>query len=320
MSLDDIFHKIETQFGERSTLSIGEEITKIPTGIFAIDMSVGLQGLPTGKIIELYGKESAGKSLLMYSVIAAIQKKDGTVVLFDKEITIDINYVTGLGVQSDKLLVSNPSTGEETFDIIKELILSNEIDLIVLDSLASIVSEKEFDVVVSKNHTSHQKRLIKRTLKKLVGVMINSKTSIIFINQVRYTMGKYSKEIPACGGVLNSYASLRYHIKKLKYLKKDDEDYYGIRVKLSIIKNMVSKISIDSEFDMLFNSKFPLVNEVIDLSVKHNIISKSGPWYIYNGATICQGRDNFINHLKNNNSLYNELRNKIEEAVSNVCM
>ena len=295
-AIDAAMGQIEKQFGKGSIMRLGANsavaIPVISTGSLDLDIALGIGGLPVGRIVEIYGPESSGKTTLMLSTIAQAQKKGGIAAFIDAEHALDPSYAKKLGVNIDDLLVSQPDNGEEALEICESLVRSNAIDIIVIDSVAALVPKAEIEGDMGDSHMGLQARLMSQALRKLTGTISKSKTTVVFINQIRMKIGVMfgSPETTTGGNALKFYASVRMDIRKIETLK-DKEDPIGNRVRVKVVKNKCAPPFKQAEFDVMFNSGINKESSIIDLAVKHEIIVKGGSWYSYNGEKIGQGKE-----------------------------
>ena len=320
-ALDSAILQIEKQFGKGSIMRLGGDSTKvqipaIPTGSLELDIALGIGGIPRGRVIEIYGPESSGKTTLTLHMVAEAQKAGGVAAFVDAEHALDPQYAAKLGVKTDDLLVSQPDTGEEALEITEALVRSNAIDLIVVDSVAALVPKAEIDGDMGDAHMGLQARLMSQALRKLTGIIAKSNTSVIFINQIRYKIGVMfgSPETTTGGNALKFYSSVRLDIRKIETLKSG-EDPIGTKVRIKVVKNKVAPPFKQVEFDVMFNSGISREGGVLDLGVNYEIIKKSGTWYSYNEDRIGQGRENVKNYLKENPAIFADIENKIKIAA-----
>ena len=295
--------QIEKQFGKGSIMKLGDdsinnEIGFIPTGALELDFALGIGGLPKGRIIEIYGPESSGKTTLCLSVVAQSQKKGGIAAFVDAEHALDPSHASMLGVNIDDLLVAQPDNGEEALEITESLVRSNALDVIVVDSVAALVPKSELDGNMGDAQVGMHARLMSQALRKLTGTIKKTNTTVIFINQIRHKIGVMfgSPETTTGGNALKFYASVRMDIRRIETLKKADEAY-GNRVRVKVVKNKVAPPFRMAEFDILFNAGISREGCLLDLGVKHEFVERTGTWYSYNGNRIGQGRDNARNFL-----------------------
>lgn len=307
---------IEKQFGKGSIMKLGEagnhNVETVSTGSLSLDLALGAGGVPKGRIIEIYGPESSGKTTLAYHVIAQAQKNGGIAAFIDAEHALDPEYAKNIGVDIDRLLISQPDTGEQALEIAETLVRSNSIDVLVVDSVAALVPRAEIEGDMGDSHMGLQARLMSQALRKLTGVISKTNTVVIFINQIRMKIGVMfgNPETTAGGQALKFYSSVRMDIRRMEQLK-DGENVIGNKVKVKIVKNKVAPPFRTAEFDIMFNEGISKVGEIVDLGVKYNIVNKSGAWYEYEGNKIGQGREAAKQYLRDNS----KIAEKIEEQV-----
>jgi len=311
--------QITKQFGDGSIMKLGEahkvDVEVIPSGSLSLDLALG-GGYPKGRIIEIYGPESSGKTTLTLHAIAEIQKQGGTAAFIDAEHALDPSYAKRLGVDTENLLVSQPDNGEQALEITETLVRSNAVDLIVVDSVAALTPQAEIDGDMGDSHVGLQARLMSQALRKLTGHIKKTNTLVVFINQIRMKIGVMfgSPETTTGGNALKFYASVRLDIRRTGQIKKGD-DVIGNETKVKVIKNKVAPPFRQAEFDILYGEGVSWEGELIDLGVKYDIVEKSGAWYSYNGAKIGQGKDNVRVWLKENPDVANEIDSKIRAAA-----
>ena len=311
--------QIEKQFGKGSIMKLGtdEVISDIPaisTGSLGLDIALGVGGMPRGRVIEIFGPESSGKTTLTLHIIAEAQKAGGTTAFIDAEHALDVNYAKKLGVKTDELLISQPDTGEQALEVTEMLVRSGAIDVIVIDSVAALVPKAEIEGEMGDAHMGLQARLMSQALRKLTAVISKSQTTVIFINQIRMKIGVMfgNPETTTGGNALKFYSSVRLDIRKVSAIK-EGEDVIGNRVRVKVVKNKVAPPFKQAEFDVMFNEGISKMGEVVDLAVEKNIIAKSGAWYSYKDERVGQGRENAIKYLKDNTASANEIESKIKE-------
>ena len=320
-ALDVAMGQIEKQFGKGSVMKLGEfkamEVEAIPTGALTLDVALGIGGIPKGRIIEIFGPESSGKTTLALHAIAESQKAGGTAAFIDAEHALDPVYAKKLGVDIDNLIVSQPDTGEQALEITEALVRSGAIDIIVVDSVAALVPKAEIDGDMGDTHVALQARLMSQALRKLAGVLNKSKTAIIFINQLREKVGIMfgNPETTPGGRALKFYASVRLDIRRIENIKQDGE-VIGNRTRVKVVKNKVAPPFREAEFDILYGEGISKEGSILDLAVNLNIIEKSGAWFSYNGAKIGQGRENVKRYLKENPKILAEVEQKIRDNYS----
>ena len=319
-ALETALAQIEKQFGKGSVMRLGDEnrppIQVIPTGSVAVDVALGVGGLPRGRIIEIYGPESSGKTTLALHAIANAQKLGGIAAFIDAEHALDPEYAQKLGVDIDALLVSQPDTGEQALEIADMLVRSGAISLIVIDSVAALVPRAEIEGEMGDSHMGLQARLMSQALRKLTGALSNSRTTMIFINQLREKIGVMfgSPETTTGGKALKFYASIRIDIRRIEALK-DGTDIVGNRTRVKIVKNKVAPPFKQAEFDILYGHGISREGSLIDMGVDQGIVKKSGAWYTYENDQLGQGKENARQFLIDNPELANEIETKILTAL-----
>ena len=317
-ALEAAMGQIEKQFGKGSVMKLGEfqamNIEAIPTGALGLDIALGIGGVPRGRIIEIYGPESSGKTTLALHIIAEAQKMNGEAAFIDAEHALDPVYAKHLGVDIDNLIVSQPDTGEQALEIAEALTRSGAIDVIVVDSVAALVPKAEIDGDMGDSHMGLQARLMSQALRKLAGAINKSKTVIIFINQLREKIGVMfgNPETTTGGRALKFYASVRLDIRKIENIKQDGE-VVGNRARVKIIKNKVAPPFREAEFDIVYGKGISKEGNILDMAVNLDIIEKSGSWFSYNGEKIGQGRENVKLYLKNNPEIMEEVEKKVRD-------
>ena len=315
-ALEAAMSQIEKQFGKGSVMKLGEfkamEVEAIPTGALSLDMALGIGGVPRGRIIEVFGPESSGKTTLALHVIAEAQKMGGEAAFIDAEHALDPVYAKKLGVDIDNLIVSQPDTGEQALEITEALVRSGALDVIVVDSVAALVPKAEIDGDMGDSHMGLQARLMSQALRKLAGAINKSKTVLIFINQLREKIGVMfgNPETTTGGRALKFYASVRLDIRKIENIKQDGE-VKGNRVRVKVIKNKVAPPFREAEFDVVYGEGISKAGNILDMAVNMDIIEKSGSWFSYNGERIGQGRENVKNYLKENPDVLQEVEEKV---------
>ncbi|MFZ3091466.1 MAG: recombinase RecA [Nitrospirota bacterium] len=312
--------QIEKQFGKGSIMRLGaDEVISdapvIPTGSLGLDIALGIGGVPKGRVIEIFGPESSGKTTLTLHIISEAQKAGGSAAFIDAEHALDANYARKLGIKTEELLISQPDTGEQALEVAEMLVRSGAIDIIVIDSVAALVPKAEIEGEMGDAHMGLQARLMSQALRKLTAVISKSQTTVIFINQIRMKIGVMfgNPETTTGGNALKFYSSVRLDIRKVSAIK-DGEEVTGNRVRVKVVKNKVAPPFKQAEFDVMFNEGISKIGEIVDLGAEKGIIEKSGAWYSYNGERIGQGRENAIKFLKDNTAIANEIENKIRVA------
>ena len=323
-SLETTISKIEKDFGKGAIMRLGDKtgvgVESIPTGVLSLDVALGIGGVPRGRIIEIYGPESSGKTTLAQHIIAEAQLKGGIAAFVDAEHALDPEYAKNLGVDIDQLLVSQPDTGEQALEITEELVRSGAVDVVVIDSVAALVPKAEIDGEMGDPHMGLQARLMSQALRKLTGIVGKTRTTVIFINQLRQKIGIMfgNPETTTGGNALKYYASLRMDIRRIETLKRDGQEY-GNRVRVKVVKNKVAPPFRISEFDIIYGEGVSKVGCILDAAVDMNIVNKSGSWYSYQEGKLGQGRDKAVEFLKENPGLLSEIeasvRNRIKSAV-----
>ena len=320
-ALEVAMGQIEKQFGKGSVMKLGEykamEVEAIPTGALTLDVALGIGGIPKGRIIEIFGPESSGKTTLALHAVAESQKMGGTAAFIDAEHALDPIYAKKLGVDIDNLIVSQPDTGEQALEIAEALVRSGAIDIIVIDSVAALVPKAEIDGDMGDTHVALQARLMSQALRKLAGVLNKSKTAIIFINQLREKVGIMfgNPETTPGGRALKFYASVRLDIRRIENIKVNGE-VIGNRTRVKVVKNKVAPPFREAEFDILYGEGISKTGSILDLAVNLDIIEKSGAWFSYNGAKIGQGRENVKKYLQDNPKVMDEVEKKIRDNYS----
>ena len=319
-ALETALLQIERQFGKGSVMRLGEEtrvpVEVIPTGSIALDVALGLGGLPRGRIVEIYGPESSGKTTVALHAVANAQKAGGIAAFIDAEHALDPDYAKKLGCDTDALLVSQPDTGEQALEIADMLIRSGAIDIVVIDSVAALVPKAEIEGEMGDSHVGLQARLMSQALRKITGALSQTKTTAIFINQLREKVGVMfgSPETTSGGKALKFYASVRLDVRRIETLK-DGTDAVGNRTRVKVVKNKMSPPFKVAEFDILYGTGISREGSLIDLGVEQGIVRKSGAWYTYQGDQLGQGKENARNFLRDNPDLANEIEKRIKEKL-----
>ena len=319
-SLKTTLQQIEKQFGEGSIMPLGADargaIKGIPTGSLSLDIALGGQGIPRGRIIEIYGPESSGKTTLALHVIAQAQKKEGIAAFIDAEHAFDPTWAKKLGVELDTLLVSQPGSGEEAMQITEMLIKSNAVDVIVIDSVAALVPRQELEGEIGDSHVGLQARLMSQSMRKLTGAISKSKTAVIFINQIREKIGVMfgSPETTPGGRALKFYSSCRIDVRRIGSLK-DGEEVVGQRVRTKIVKNKVAPPFRIAEFDMMHTNGISYEGDILDLAVTHDVVARSGAWFKYGETHLGQGKEKARAFLVENKDITDEIADKVMSSV-----
>jgi recombination protein RecA len=315
-TLDNAMYQIQKQFGKGSIMRLGSQETEaipvIPTGSLSLDIAAGVGGVPCGRVSEIYGPESSGKTTLALHVIAEAQKKGGIAAFIDAEHALDVAYASRLGVNTDDLLVSQPDFGEQALEICDVLIRSNAVDIIVVDSVAALVPRAEIDGNVGDQHVGLQARLMSHAMRKFTGILKKSNTALIFINQIRMKIGVMfgNPETTPGGNALKFYSSMRLDIRRIAALK-DGQEVIGNRTRVKVVKNKVAPPFKTAEFDIVYGEGISKVGDLLDLAVEQDIIEKSGAWYSYEGERIGQGRENAKAFLKEHTDMAAGIEQKV---------
>jgi recombination protein RecA len=321
--LDTVFDQIEKQFGEGSLMKLGaDNVKKVPaisTGALSIDLALGIGGIPKGRVVEIYGPESSGKTTLSLHVAAEAQKAGGVAAFIDAEHALDPVYAAALGVDIDELLVSQPDTGEQALEIADMLIESGGVDIVIIDSVAALVPKAEIDGEMGQSHVGIQARLMSQALRKLTGSINKTQTTVIFINQIREKIGVMwgSPETTSGGRALKFYASVRIDIRRIETLKVGAE-MIGNRIRAKIVKNKVAPPFREAEFDIMFGKGISREGSLLDVGVEHGIVRKGGAWFTYDEVQLGQGKENSKNFLRENPDLALQLENDVYKAVGMV--
>ncbi|EDO9794484.1 recombinase RecA [Campylobacter fetus] len=325
-SLDLALKQIDKAFGKGTVLRLGdkeiEPIDSISSGSIGLDIALGIGGVPKGRIVEIYGPESSGKTTLTLHLIAESQKVGGVCAFVDAEHALDVKYAKNLGVDTDNLYISQPDFGEQALDIVETLARSGAVDLIVIDSVAALTPKSEIEGDMGDQHVGLQARLMSQALRKLTGVVHKMGTTVVFINQIRMkigAMGYGTPETTTGGNALKFYASVRLDVRKIATLKQSDEPI-GNRVKVKVVKNKVAPPFRQAEFDIMFGEGISKEGEIIDYGVKLDIIDKSGAWFSYDNSKLGQGRENSKAFLKENKAIADEIAEKIRANMGDSIM
>lgn len=320
-ALDLAIAQIEKQYGKGSIMKLGAgtslNIETIPTGSLALDLALGVGGIPRGRIIEIYGPESSGKTTLALHMLAEAQKLGGIVAFIDAEHALDPTYAKNLGVDTDNLIISQPDTGEQALEITESLVRSNAVDLIIVDSVAALVPKAEIEGDMGDSHIGLQARLMSQALRKLTGAISKSKASVIFINQLREKVGVMfgSPETTSGGRALKFYATIRLDIRKIENLKQGDQ-FLGNRVRVKVVKNKVAPPFKQAEFDITYGKGISREGSILDVGVEMGIVNKAGSWYSYNDNKLGQGRENSKEFLLDNPEITNEIEMKVRKTLN----
>ncbi len=316
-AIDLALAAIDKQFGKGAIMKLGKdpidrEISVVPTGSLGLDIALGIGGLPRGRIIEIYGPESSGKTTLTLHIVAEAQKRGGVCAFIDAEHALDVNYAKKLGVKTEELLVSQPDFGEQALEIADMLVRSNAVDVIVIDSVAALTPKAELEGEMGDTHVGLQARLMSQALRKLTAAISKSRTMVVFINQIRMKIGVMfgSPETTTGGNALKFYASVRLDIRRVGALKKD-EDVIGNRTRVKVVKNKMAPPFKEVEFDILYGQGISREGDLVDLAAEANIVDKSGAWFSYNGERIGQGRENAKQFLIDHPETYNSIEAKV---------
>lgn len=320
-ALDLVLNQIERNFGKGAIMRLGDatkmKVETVSTGALTLDLALG-GGLPKGRIIEIYGPESSGKTTLTLHAIAEVQKAGGVAAFVDAEHALDPSYASVLGVDIDNLLVAQPDTGESGLEIVDQLVRSSAIDIIVIDSVAALVPRAEIEGEMGDTQVGLQARLMSKALRKIAGNVGRSGCLVVFLNQLRQKIGVTygSPEVTTGGTALKFYASVRLDIRRIQTLKKGTEGEYGIRAKVKVAKNKVAPPFRIAEFDIIFGQGISNIGCIIDLAEQTNIISRKGAWYSYNGDNISQGRDNAVKYLEENSEFTKIIEQQVREKLA----
>ncbi len=314
--------KIEKDFGKGSIMRLGDKSTLnveyIPTGALALDIALGIGGVPKGRVIEIYGPESSGKTTLAQHIVAESQKKGGIAAFIDAEHALDPEYARNLGVNVDELLISQPDTGEQALEITEELVRSGAIDVIVIDSVAALVPKAEIEKAMDEQQMGLQARLMSKALRKLTGIVGKTNTTVIFINQLRQKIGIMfgNPETTTGGNALKYYASVRLDIRRIDSVKNKDGEDIGNRVKVKVVKNKVAPPFRIAEFDIIYGKGICAIGNILDVAVNMDIVKKAGAWFSYNDEKLGQGRDKSKEFLEANPDILAEIETKVREKLA----
>jgi len=321
-AIEAAVQQIERQFGKGSIMSLGERGAKVrvpavPTGSLSLDLALGIGGLPRGRVIEIYGPESSGKTTLALQVVAEVHRQGGMAAFVDAEHALDPDYAAKIGVNVDNLLISQPDTGEQALEIAEALVRSGAIDVIVVDSVAALVPKAELEGEMGDSHVGLQARLMSQALRKLTGIVSKSNTMIIFINQLREKIGVMfgNPETTTGGRALKFYASVRLDIRRIANLQAASGEAIGGRVRVKVAKNKLAAPFKQAEFDILYGVGISKAGDLLDLGVEHKVVEKSGTWYGYGEVRLGQGKENARQYLVDNPKLMDEIESKIRAKV-----
>lgn len=321
-ALSQAFKNIEKKYGKGAIMKMGEapkvDVTVIPTGAINLDIALGVGGLPRGRVIEIFGPESSGKTTLTLHCIAEDQKLGNTCAFIDAEHAMDAEYAKRLGVNIDELILSQPDTGEQALDIAESLVRSGAVDLIVVDSVAALVPKAEIEGQMGDSHMGLQARLMSQALRRLTGIISKTNTTVIFINQLREKIGVMfgSPETTTGGRALKFYSSVRLDIRRIKGIQQGD-DYTGNRTRVKVVKNKVAPPFKVVEFDIMYGTGISRSGVILDSAVDEDIVEKAGSWYSYNGEKLGQGREKVKQYLEENEDILNEIEAKLRETINN---
>ena len=316
----DAISQIKQRFGEGSIMRLGEaktmHVEAVSTGCLSLDLALGVMGVPRGRIIEIYGPESSGKSTLAQHIVAEVQKTGGLAAYVDAEHALDPEYAQKIGVNINELFISQPDNGEQALEIVETLVRSNAVDVIVIDSVAALTPKAEIEGEMGDSHMGLQARLMSQALRKLAGIINKSKTTVIFINQIRMKIGVMfgNPETTTGGNALKFYASIRIEVRRAAQIKQG-EQIIGNRTKAKIVKNKVAPPFRTCEFDIMYNEGISISGDLLDIGVPHEVIKKSGSNYYFKGEKLGLGRENAKTTLKANPALMKEIRSEIEKAI-----
>ena len=320
-ALDAAIAQIEKQYGKGSVMKLGDSnanmnIDVIPTGSLSLDIALGLGGVPRGRIIEVFGPESSGKTTVALHIVAEIQKRGGIAGFIDAEHARDPTYAKNIGVDIDNLYISQPDCGEQALEITETMVRSGAVDVVIVDSVAALVPKAEIDGEMGDSHMGLHARLMSQALRKLTAVVSKTNCVVIFINQLREKVGVVfgNPEVTTGGRALKFYASVRLDVRRIDTLRQGGE-IVGNRTRVKIVKNKVAPPFKEAEFDIVFGKGISKVGDILDLAVANDIVDKSGAWYAYNGNKIGQGRENAKAYLENNTAICDEIEQKVREAV-----
>ena len=321
-ALDAALANIEKQFGKGTVMKLGDSsanmnIEAIPTGSLSLDVALGIGGVPKGRIIEIYGPESSGKTTVALHVVSEVQKRGGIAGFIDAEHALDPVYASNIGVDINNLYISQPDNGEQALEITETMVRSGAVDVIIVDSVAALVPKAEIDGEMGDSHVGLQARLMSQALRKLTAVISKSDCVVIFINQLREKIGVMfgNPETTTGGRALKFYASVRLDVRKIETLKQNGE-VIGNRTRVKIVKNKVAPPFKEAEFDIMFGKGISKIGDILDLAVSKGIVDKAGAWFSYNGEKIGQGRENAKNYLQENSAIALEIENKVRTSYN----
>ena len=319
-ALKEAIKQIEKQFGKGAIMTLGEDqvtgVEAVPSGSISLDAALGIGGYPKGRIIEIFGPESSGKTTIALTAIASVQKAGGTAAFIDAEHALDPVYAKNIGVNTEDLLISQPDTGEQGLNIATALVKSGAVDIVVIDSVAALVPEAEINGDMGDSHVGLQARLMSQAMRMMSGAISQTNTLVIFINQLREKVGVMfgNPETTTGGRALKFYASVRIDVRKGDWIK-NGSDVIGAKTNLKIVKNKVASPFKSASVDIIFGKGISKYGELVDIAVEQNLLTKSGAWFSYNGEKIAQGRDNAVKYLENNPSISDEIENAIREKL-----
>ena len=320
-AVDLAITQIERQFGKGSIMRLGgsekiSDVPVIPTGSLGLDLALGIGGVPRGRVVEIYGPESGGKTTLALHIVAEAQKQGGLAAFIDAEHALDVTYARKNGVNTDDLLISQPDSGEQALEIAETLVRSGALDVLVVDSVAALVPKAELEGEMGDAQMGLQARLMSQALRKLTGSISRSKTTVVFINQLRMKIGVFfgSPETTTGGNALKFYASLRMDIRKVNAIKQG-QDVIGMRTRVKVVKNKMAPPFRETEFDIIFGEGISREGDILDLAADNNIVEKSGAWYSFKGERLGQGRDNTKNFLKENPDVLKEIERGVRDKM-----
>ena len=319
-ALDAALTQIEKAYGKGSVMKLGDSganmnIETVPTGSISLDVALGLGGVPKGRIVEVYGPESSGKTTVALHMVAEVQKRGGIAGFIDAEHALDPVYAKNIGVDIDNLYISQPDNGEQALEITETMVRSGAVDIVIVDSVAALVPKAEIDGDMGDSHVGLQARLMSQALRKLTGVISRSNCVVIFINQLREKVGVMfgNPETTTGGRALKFYSSVRMDVRRIEALKQGGE-VIGNRVRVKVVKNKIAPPFKEAEFDIMFGKGISRAGDILDLAVKQNIVEKSGAWFAYNGSKIGQGRENAKQYLENNTEIMFEIEGKVRDS------